>query len=226
MKKTTVLWIILESIFLIIFNTLFYVLGGTEHNSSVWISYGFIHFAYIMLLLTPILARKGKSAAVFGLSLYSISTAYFFVSLITGVAFILIASEGYRAALVVQLCIAGLYGIVLTSKMIANERTADAEDRRHIEIAYVKNASAQLKSLLDSISDKDVKKKVERVYDAIYSSPIKSHPELAQIEDHILQSISNLEKEVSAGNDESIKGLATTLLSAVSERNMRLKALN
>jgi hypothetical protein len=224
--KKTVLWIILDLIFLVIFNALFFVIGGTEHNVSVWMSYGFIHFAYFMLILTPFLIRKGKSAAVFGFSLYSISAVYFFVQFITGIIFILIASEGYNVALLVQLCIAGLYGIMLISNMIANERTADDEEARHYQIAYVKDASAKLKGMLESVSDRETKKKVERVYDALYSSPVKSHPNLVQMENRIFQSINELEDEISAGNKENIISMANSLLSAVNERNMRLKTLN
>ena len=46
MKKKIALWIILDLIFLIVFNTVFFVAGGADHPASVWISYGFIHFAY------------------------------------------------------------------------------------------------------------------------------------------------------------------------------------
>lgn len=226
MKKTNVLWIILDLIFLIIFNVVFFVLGGTEHNVSVWISYGFIHFAYFMLLFTPYLIRKGKSSAVFGFSLYSISTVYFLIELVTGTIFILVPPESYKGALLTQLCIAGLYGIILVSNMIANEHTADAEEKREYQIAYVKDTSAKLKDLLENIRDKNAKKKVERVYDAIYSSPVKSHSDLAQIEDRILQSINKLEDEILAGNKENIISLANSLLAAVNERNMRLKTLN
>jgi hypothetical protein len=226
MKKTNVLWIILDSIFLIIFNSIFFVVGGTNHNLSVWISYGFIHFAYFMILLTPALIRKSKSSAVFGFSLYSISAVYFFIELVTGIVFILLPPEKNTAAFLVQLCIAGIYGIILVSNLIANEHTADAEEKRQIQIAYVKDFSAKLKSLLDRVSDKEVKKKIEKVYDTIYSSPVKSHPDLAQMENKILQSVDELENEISAGNKEKIVSLTDALLSAVNERNMRLRNLN
>ena len=35
---------------------------------------------------------------------------------------------------------------------------------------------------MEKITDKEAKKNVGRVYDAIYSSPVKSHPDLTQIE--------------------------------------------
>jgi hypothetical protein len=225
--KVSVLWIILDLIFLVIFNVLFFILGGVEHNVSVWMSYGFIHFAYLMLLLTPKLFRRGeKSSAVFGFSLYSVSAAYFLVEFVTGITFILVSLESYKPALLVQLCLAGLYGIILISNIIANEHTADAEEKRQYQIAYIKDASTKLKLLLENISDKEIKKKVERVYDAIYSSPVKSHPNLAQMENSILQSINEIEDAVSAGNKDAMISLANSLLGAVNERNMRLKTLN
>ena len=223
MNKKNILWAILNLIFLIIFNVLFFGLGGVEHNLSVWISYGFIHFAYFMLLLTPRLIRSGKSKAVFGFSLYSISAIYFLIAFVTGIVFILIASGSSTAALLVQLCISGLYGIILVSNMLANEYTADAEEKRQPQIAYVKVASAKLKILLENIKDKAAKKKVEQVFDAVYSSPVKSHPDLAEKENSILQAINELDSAVTAGDKENIISTANTLLVSINERNNLLK---
>ena len=226
MKKTSILWAILNLIFLIIFNAIFFVAGGTDHNASVWTSYGFIHFAYLMLLLTPKLIRKGKSAAVFGFSLYSISTVYFLIEFVTGIIFILVAPESYKAALLVQLCMAGLYGIMLVAHILSNEYTAEAEEKRQYQIAYVKDASAKLKALLENIEDKETKKTVERVYDTIYSSPVKSHPNIAQKEIQILQSINDLEQAVISGRKEDITSVSKSLLVSINERNSLIKTLH
>jgi len=226
MKKTNVLWFILNSIFLIVFNTFFFMLGGTEHSIAVWTSYGFIHFAYIMLLLTPFLVRKGKSKAVFGLSIYSISSVYFIFALIAGCVFILIARDSFKVAFLTQLCMAGLYGLALITNILANEYTAKAEVKRQSKIDYVKNASAKLKSLSQSVSDREVGKKIEKAYDAVFSSPVKSHPDLMQAESQILASIKALEESISAGDMGNASALADSLLVAVNERNSRLKTHN
>jgi len=279
MKKLTVLWIILDLMFLIIFNTIFFVAGGVNHQFYVWLSYGFIHFSYIMLIITPLFVRKGKSAAVYGFSLYSISSIYFFIEFIIGIVFILFSTEIYKliyskimesnqtyntlsaaykiyltltnsngineingllnnneliinqryidiAALVVQPILAGLYVVILISHIIANEHTAVAEEKRQPQIMYIKGASEKLKNLLNRVNDKEIKKKIENVYDAVYSSPVKSYPELAQIESQMLLSINALDETVSAGNKESIILLANTLLSAINERNLRLRNMN
>ncbi|MCL2054365.1 MAG: hypothetical protein FWG90_08055 [Oscillospiraceae bacterium] len=219
MKKTNILWAILNLVFLVIFNAIFFIIGGTEHNTSVWISYAFIHFAYFMLLLTPRLIRRGKSTAVFGFSLFAISTTYFLLQFVTGIIFILIAPDSYCSALLVQLCIAGLNGIIVVANMIANERTAEAEEKRQHQIAYVKEASVKIKGLLDKIDGKEERKIVTRVYDAIYSSPVKSHPNLIEIENRIIRSINELEHAVATGNKDDIISLANSLLPTINERN-------
>jgi hypothetical protein len=178
-----------------------------------------------MLLLTPALIRKGKNAAMFGFSLYSVSSVYFLLELLIGVAFIVISPDSYKISLLVQILIAGLYGIVLISNMIANEHTADSEETRQYRIDYVKQASTELKDLLEHITDKDAKKKVEKVYDALYSSPVKSHPDLEQAESQILMSIEMLRSAVASGEKENIISLSELLLNAVNKRNRQLMIL-
>jgi hypothetical protein len=226
MKRTKALWIILDLIFLVIFNAIYFVAGGVDYKISAWISYGFIHFAYLMLLLAPALTRNGKSAAVFGFSLYSVSSVYFFAEFVLGVVFILISPDSYKAALLIQLIVAGLYGIALISNMLANEHTAAAEEKRQYEIDYVKKASAELKGMINTVSDKEAMKKLEKVYDALHSSPVKSHPDLAQTEAQILMSIGSLKTAVASGDAAEIITLAETLFIEVGERNRQLKLLN
>ena len=145
MKKKNVLWILLDIVFLAVFNTVFFVVGGTDHPASVWISYGFIHFSYLMILVTPFLIRKSSSQAVFGFSLYSVSAVYFFVEFIAGLVFIFISSESYKASLVVQVIISGIYAVMLISNLIANEYTADSVEQHEDEVAYIKNAASRVK---------------------------------------------------------------------------------
>jgi len=221
--KGNMLRVILISIFLIVFNSLYFVLGGIDRNASVWISYCFIHFAYFMLLFTPRLVRAGKSAAVFSFSLYAVTSAYFLLEFVIGVMFIMISPNSYQAAFFVQLVIAGIYGIAIVSNMFANEHTADAEEKRQPQIDYVKKASAQLKGVLERVADKNAKKKVERAYDTLSSSPVKSHPDLASLEDRILKFIHALENAVSAENSDTIIALAGSLETAIHERNRQLK---
>ena len=226
MKKTNVLWIMLNSIFLILFNTFFFLLGEAEPRAAVWVSYGFIHFAYLMLIISPALIRKGKSRAVFGFTVHSISTAHFLVQFLAGVILMFIPFDSINAPLLTQMSIAGLYGIILIANIMANERTAEAEEVRQHQVSYIKDSAIRLKTVLDRVHDKAAKKKVERLYDALYSSPVKSHPGLAQIEEQIIRSVGELERAAHGGNPEAVATLADSALGAVNERNMQLRTFN
>lgn len=226
MNKKSILWIILDLIFLAVFNTVFFVMTGFQHPASVWISYGFIHFAYLMVIVTPFLIRKSSSAAVFGFSLYSISSTYFLVEFITGLIFIILKSESYKIALVVQIVIAGIYGILLISHLIANENTADSIERHENEADYLKTAASRVKALLGKVKDKKANKEIEKAYDLLHSSPSKSNSTVRYLEADVVNQISDLEEAVQAGETELIIATANEIILTMEERNRKLRLTN
>ena len=226
MNKKSILYIMLDLVFLVVFNTVFFVGGGIEHRASVWISYGFIHFSYLMILITPFLIRKSSSAAVFGFSLYSISAVYFFIEFIVGLIFIFIGSESYKASLVVQVIIAGFYAVLLISNMIANEYTADSVERHEDEVAYIKNAASRVKMLMGKASDKKANKEIERVYDLLHSCPSRSIAIVKSLEEQIKNGVTDLEDVVAADVTAEIITVAGELVSKIEERNRKLRINN
>ncbi len=222
MKKIA-LFLGLDAVFLAVFNILFFMLGGTEHPASVWISYGFIHLSYIMILLTPVLTRKSSSAAIFSFFLHWISVAYFFVEFFIGIIFILIRSDSHMPATVVQIIITGIYAAVLLANMVANEYTADDIANHESEVAFIKKASSEIKPLLDKLDDKKASKEIEKLYDLIHSSPSKSTPEAKALENDIIFLIQNLESAVQSNNTEKAMSVAKNITETVVKRNGIIK---
>lgn len=223
MKITRGLSVAMNSIFVVVFNAVFFILSGTNHPASVWISYGFIHFAYFMLLATRFWVTEGRSAAVFNLSLYSISFTYFLAEFILGLAFVFASPESYKAALSAQLSAAGVFGIVMIANIIANQRTAETEHKHQIELGYVKRAAAEVAAIMNGMSNRDGRKNVERVYDAISASPAKSHPDLFPLEAKLLVAIADLRRAVESNDMGSIAARSDALLTMVGDRNRKLK---
>lgn len=226
MNKKSILYILLDLVFLAVFNTVFFVIGGTERPASVWISYGFIHFSYLMILATPFLIRKSSSAAVFGFSLYSVSAVYFFVEFTVGLVFIFIGSESYKASLVVQVIISGIYAVMLISNLIANEYTADSVEQHKDEVAYIKNAASRVKILMGKASDKKANKEIERAYDLLHSSPSRSGSTVKLLEEEIKNKITDLEDAVAANETAAIITIAGEIVEKTEERNKKLKMAN
>lgn len=223
MNKKSVLWIILELVFLIVFNTVFFVAGGFEHPASVWLSYGFIHFAYIMVIATPFLIQKNSSAAVFGFSLYSVLSTYFLMEFVVGLIFIFFRQESVKAALIAQVIIAGIYAVILISHLLANESTADSVERREEEVSYIKTAASRVKALIGKLDNKKANKEVEKVYDLLHSSPTRTISSAHSLEMEIKNKISELEGVVATKDNDAVIALAGELLQTIEERNHKIR---
>jgi hypothetical protein len=226
MKKTKKFWYLLDSIFLIVFNLYFFLLKDTDQPASVWISYASIHLAYLMLLITPYFVRKGSVSVDYGRPLFVITTSYFFLALIVGVVFIAISSESTTVALLAQVTIAAIFAILLLTNLIANEHSADNIERHEVELKYVKESSSKLDALLKQISDNTIRKKVEKAYDLIHSSQVKSSNNVKSIELDVICEIDNLEKALQNNNPDKIQMAVDKICNLANERNRQLKLLN
>ena len=179
--------------------------------------------AYIMLMITPLLVRNTTNTAVFAYPLNAISTAYFILAFLVGVGFIIAHPESYIAALVTQIILLGIYAVLFFSHMIANEETADSIERHEMDLEYVKDASSHLKRIADSIDDKQFYKKVERLYDLLHASPVKTNVSVRDYEMAVLDLIDELEMCI-ANNDYSTAELTINKIERnANERNRRLK---
>jgi len=227
MKRVNILWLLLDSLFLIVFNLLFFMLGNTgDAKTSVWISYGFIHFAYFMLLFTPLLVRKSSVEVDYRRPLYVVTSAYFLTAFLVGVTLILIAPETVKVTIIIQVILATVFLGWLLIHLIANEHTADNAERRTSELQYIKVSSAKLQSILQQITDRTTAKKVERVYDLIHSSPARSNADVHSLEQQIINEIDQLANVVNQNETEQIISAADKIYRLAEERNRQLKINN
>lgn len=224
MKKNT-LWILLDLVFLAVFNTVFFVLGGMEHPASVWISYGFIQFAYIMVLVTPLFIRESSHSAMFGFTLYSVTAVYFLVEFVVGLIFIFVKSDSYKAALVIQIIIVGIYAVCLISNIIANESTADSAAQHEAEVAYIRQAAAAIKPLMGKMNSAAANRKIEHLYDVLHASPAKSSPMVQTLEADIESKTRMLRKAAADGCENEVNEIVEETTTLVEERNEILKSV-
>lgn len=224
--KKTILHILLDFVFLVVFNVLFFVIGGTEHIATVWISYGFIHLAYITILGSVFLVRKNKFKAVWGLSLFSISSVYFFLEFIIGILFVLKINTSFKLALAVQLVLAGIYISLLLINLIANEHTADKVEKQYWESWYVKETSSRIKFLIGKFNNKELDKKIENIYDLMYGSPAQSNLKTQELETQIISVIESLENAEKNTDISDLIVITDKLSKLIQERNRILKVHN
>lgn len=221
--KQLTLFILLGSIFLIVFNVCFFLLTNQTNLfpdgriDTVWVNYGCIHAAYILLLLTPLLlprdARKDVEMPVFTLTL-----SFWWFELILSSVLIFYAIPLVYNIIIQVIC----WGGALTRLfilMLVNNDTAEKQQRHANELLYVKTGEGLLKTMLNSIDDKSTYRQVEKVYDFIRTSPLKSTAEMQSIELQILQRIQVL-TTTTDGTD--IAKLCGEIMKLAQQRNLKL----
>ena len=226
MKKSKVLGSLIHLIVVALFNALYFGIGGVDHPASAWISYGFIHFSYVMVIITPYITQKGKDRATYAASMYTITSAYFAIELIVGAIIIIVAPEGHKFSLFSQLIMAAIYLIILFGNMIADEHTAKSVEKHEAELIYVKESCSMLKVIMSDISDKQLYRKIEKAYDLIQSSPVKSATNVLSIESQVISEIDNLGLAVSNGDATAISASADKIVRLANERNRLLRLSN
>ena len=224
MKRTRILWLALNTIFIIVFLVFFFMLAETsECNTSVWISFGTILFSYIMLLCTPIFVREGPAQSDYRRPLYVVSSTYFLISFVMGLIIILINPEDYKATMLINVALLGVYAVVLLTNLLANEHIAEQEAKREIELKYVKEASATLKIIMGNVKDYNVIKHIQTAYDLISTSPANSSPSVKSLEDSIIQEIADLVDMNPISDSERINSSIDVIIAMATKRNVKLQ---
>src|SRR5574344_1800682 len=100
--KNKILWIILDSVFVIAFNLIFFIIKGIDNSNSVWLCYGIIHFSYFIFLITKYFSQSGKYHHIFVSILYTISFVYLFIEIILCSVFVFFYELPFNTTLVIQ----------------------------------------------------------------------------------------------------------------------------
>jgi len=224
-KKTNILQIALSLIFIVLFNVILF-LTTKEHSIAFWISYGFIHFSYFMLLISIATVPKVKGSAVFGFPLIYISWFYFLVTFFVGLIFMFFKYVSVNLALIPQLIIASFFAFSYITHLLANDHSIKSEKESREQIFYAKSIASELKLLLPSVHDPLVRKRIENLYDTMNSSQIKSYPALAEIENHILSKVEDLKRSIQEQDNTEIEKLRNIILGLIAQRNSKIQMIS
>ncbi len=219
--KSSIIKIIISLVFLALFNTFFFLLGGIQHTTTEWVSYGFIHAAYLMLLLTPLFCiGNPKGVSVQTGSLYLRATFYFFTELIVGVAFLIAKPETLTWPLVVQAILAAVFLILQLASVLANDASNAALKQQKTESIQIQTLVLRLRNSMQTLEDENLRKHVKRCVDLLDASPLESFSEIADTEVTMQGAVDILCFDIDSGmNAETIIKDAKNLIIAISKRN-------
>ena len=209
-------------VFLAVFNAVFFIAGGTDHPKSVWLAYAFIHIAYLLLVATSFLVKENSQKVVMGMPLYTVSTIYFALSFVINLIFVFAKPETLTACLIINIILTGFYVASMLTLVMANDATQAAVDRREKELMYVNEASGRLKAMQESAGDEALARKIERVYDLVRNSQVKSSQGVHNQERNVLRMLDELEYLVES-KDPAAEETLREVEKAARERNRMLQ---
>ncbi len=230
MKRTSLGILIPGAIFMAIFNLLLFVIGdASEFTASVWISYAFIHFAFIVSIGTPLLTSGKLDFARQSNVSYIFTIAYFVLAFVTGLIFILVAPDsegGVTASWLLQVIWLAIFIIAFVPVLMANRHTNAEVARQGKEARFVQDAASRVKLLRDFATDPKIINELDILSSVISSSPIKSAPDVKELEALLSSQISDLRKALDDNDLEKALTLCQKITRNVKERNRVLQLVS
>lgn len=221
--KTTLIRIVFTLVFLVVFNTLFFLLSGTDNPTSVWVSYAYIHVAYFTILFLPVLKTKGDASYYLSSVLYGQAITYFILELIAGVVFIIYRMESPVWSLVVQTALWLIFVVLILGNAWANQATAQSLEKRKQDIDAYQSMRMSLKRLMAKTDKPDLKRLIADCSDKLEASSSRQTQESEKIDIEIEQAIASLRQSITGDDVEESTSLARQLAGLIEERKTILK---
>ena len=187
---------IVVSAFILIYNLLFFVIGEGDHDAAVWIAYGAIHLAYVCVIATPLLVKRDKNQAANIAPLLNVSLINFILQVVVGTIIILIAPDDHVATLVIEIILLVIFLAAFLSVFLANVDTTKAADRQQAEVLFIREQATRVKLLIGRCMGGKLDKRLERLYDTLFSFPTRSSNNVKSLENSLALKIQALEKAV------------------------------
>ena len=221
--KKRVLIIILLSLFLVLFNVMFFMLADLKAlHASTWISYGAIHLAYLLMVFSPLIVRAAKSDRVFGLPLTTVSFGYFGLEFVIGLIFILFNPAGWMAAFLVQFVLFVLYAACALIVLIAGATAEEAEKEKIAPGVFVEKAGGLLADAQKRAREGDPRDAVDAAAYALSMTPAFSREDVLDIEGRIVSRIKDLRVAAEKKDDEAVIACAGDVRGMLEQRTAML----
>ena len=224
--KANILKIVIGLIFLIVFNVLFFLLGGTERSDTEWVCYGFIHVSYLCLLVTPLFCNAGKGETVLSASLYLRALFYFFIELAIGLGFIWYNAYNPIAILwpvIIQGILLAVFLILQLMSVLANDATKASLAKQRQERVYIRSLAENLKEAMRQVKDPTLRKQMANCYESLRSSSLESFPEAIDAELELENAVNTLCSFVEQGDTSQLGQQIQKVQVAMKHRNQAIR---
>lgn len=214
---------LIKLILLAVFNISFFTVTKASCSFSMWLSYGFIHFSFLMFFIAPLFIKKSKISYHVAIESISLVTAVYFVAaLFLGIFFLfnpLLTLFQYS----IESIITGIYLVFLivtaaVSNNIAKNENSLSEEKRVLDNMYVKAEFIKMKKTGENLMTK-----IDFLQEDIKYSPLKSNENVYQFENQILSILDEITMSIEELSDSDIESRIENCRNLLKQRNMPLR---
>lgn len=184
MDKKNILWLGVGFALLMIFNILYFWLNIDRTSTSIWVTYAFIHFAYIQFLAIPFIFQNPKGNQLFFLTRFTVAATYFLTELVLGSVLILMKFELLGEVFLIQFVILLVNLFMLYINIFAYKKSVNTEVYIKSVQKTNKRAITHLQNALNSVELED-KLLIDSLINDILSSPLLVEDTIRGIENNI-----------------------------------------
>ena len=216
--KSKLYRVLLGIFFPILFISLFFLFGGTEHGATCWIGCIFALLSYAFAIIAPRFVPRSKSSRLFGITCGSLTSIYFGINFVLGLIFMIWDFEQWKIAIAFEAVLFAAFLALFSPLLLADEKTAEKENKQQKEIYAVKTLVSKCKMISERTSDLQMKKSVLRVYDELNFCPSTTNTDVKSIDGLISSGLEKLEQAVVSNNNDEINSLVSELIILIKER--------
>ena len=206
-----------------VFNLLVFTIFKTR-TSVFWLSYGFMTEAFVVQIISMLLAFKTADVetAFFGIPLASFSIYYLCAALIVGAVFMIFQKAGFVLALVIQVLLLAAFLIIAIIPLLARDTVQAVGENVKRNVTNLKSVLVDIEMLASSCAEPELKQALMKLADTVkYSDPM-SNESVELIEQRIMRKISELRVSMDGRQTSDALQACEDLEQLYVERNKKL----
>ncbi len=217
MKNNKILYAIIGIVALAMINVIIYI-SIKEYTIARWINIAGLNLSVIIFLGAGIVTsnRDEKFIEYFRLP---IVLAYSSITFLLSIIFIIIGIKSIQVSLTMQIILLCIFIIAITINKMANNVSIEISRENKSSYNKIAEMTKKIEQIMNNIDDRDVYKKVEKMYDSVKNAKLTLSADSTQIDNDIIREIGKLELNIQNKQYNIIDEQLTQINNYILKRN-------
>lgn len=217
MKNNKILYGIIGIVALAMINLIIYI-SIKEYTIARWINIAGLNLSVIIFWGSGIVTsnRDEKFIEYFRLP---IVLAYSSITFLLSIIFIIIGIKSIQVSLTMQIILLCIFIIAITINKMANNVSIEISRENKSSYNKIAEMTKKIEQIMNNIDDRDVYKKVEKMYDSVKNAKLTLSADSTQIDNDIIREIGKLELNIQNKQYNIIDEQLTQINNYILKRN-------